>query len=88
MILTLDRDPHNSFWIKESYSILVRLYDKGFRTEAPLALEYIGSALTEMERQLQVRAQVWHPLEDLTGTREGQSRAQNNPTTPQQVIKL
>ena len=57
MIVILDGNPHNSFWMKEPYSILVRLYDKGFRTEAPLTLEYIGSALTEMERQLEARAQ-------------------------------
>ena len=57
MIVIFDGNPHNSLWMKEPYSILVRLYDNGFRTEAPLTLEYIGSALAEMERQLKAGAQ-------------------------------
>ena len=57
MIVILNGNLHNSSWMKEPYSILVRLYDKGFRAEAPLMLEYIGSALTEMERQLEARTQ-------------------------------
>lgn len=56
-ILILNGDPYNSFWIKEPFSILVHLYDKGLGSGALCVLTHISSALKNMEEQLEAQAQ-------------------------------